>query len=64
MTETTATCRTGVGTAGDKHRVVMSFDGVMRESVDMFTYRPNPEIIDVQPRSSIQRYRTIFSYSR
>ena len=56
VTETTATCRTGGGTAGDKHVVVMSFDGTMRESTDMFTYQSNPEVIDVQPRSSIQRY--------
>ena len=57
MTQTTASCRTTGGNAGDMHRVVMSFDGSERQSEDEFTYQPNPEIFDVQPRSSIQRYK-------
>ncbi|XP_072025085.1 hepatocyte growth factor receptor-like [Amphiura filiformis] len=54
ITETSATCRTGKGTAGESHTVKMYFDGAERESEDTFTFRPNPQVFDVQPRASIQ----------
>ncbi|XP_072025086.1 plexin-A2-like [Amphiura filiformis] len=53
ITETSASCRTGKGTAGDSHTVKMSFDEAERESRS-FSFRPNPQVFDVQPRTSIQ----------
>ncbi|XP_072046280.1 plexin-A2-like [Amphiura filiformis] len=54
VTETSATCRTGSGTVGSSHNVTMFFDEAERQSEGRFTFQPNPEIVAIQPRSSIQ----------
>ncbi|XP_072025966.1 hepatocyte growth factor receptor-like [Amphiura filiformis] len=54
VNETTATCRTTSSAVDSTFPLVVSFDGAMRQSQDMFTYRPNPTVADVQPRKTIE----------
>ena len=60
MNETFTACRTTINAVGESHALVMTFDGADRASQRTFTYRPNPEVIDVEPRSSIQRYDIVY----
>ena len=55
LNETTATCRTTESTAGITSPLVVFFDGAMRELQQMFTYKPNPTVKDVQPQKTILR---------
>ncbi|XP_072025087.1 plexin-A2-like [Amphiura filiformis] len=54
VNETTATCRTTSSAVDSTFPLVVSFDGAIRQSQDMFTYRPNPTVADVQPRKTIE----------
>ncbi|XP_033638684.1 plexin-A4-like [Asterias rubens] len=51
---TAIVCSTAASTVGKTGRITVSFDGALRSSTDNFTFQPNPDVIDIQPRRSIK----------
>ena len=51
--EESVTCRAGNSTVGNTGPVYVTFDGAVRSSQNNFTYQPNPNVTDINPRSSI-----------
>ncbi len=47
-------CTTTASTVGATGLITVAFDGALRSSTDNFTFQPNPKVIDIQPRSSIE----------
>ncbi|XP_038066431.1 plexin-A4-like [Patiria miniata] len=58
-------CRTTNSYVGDAGRVFLTFDSAQRRSEAEFTYKPNPNITDINPRRSVMSGgRTVYVTGR